>query len=685
MKRKKEWWALCFTGIFLLALFIAGLDQYTRAGTEGLTAENGIGEMTAGHRYTQKFTCRTGPLEAVEVHLATFWRTNDSRLTVRLLEDGTERQRWLIDCRKLEDSAYYTLRLGERIEDPQGKAYELEFTTDAAPGSGVTVYANQSAGEGGYAVDGEEVPGVSLCYRLDYRRAAWNPYTILGLLFVPSAVALLLTAMRIGEKGDGSPAGKAGRKNAETQAGNVDGKNAEIAAVRPSRRIERQFLLLWVAFSLMFALSNTLFNVPDEAAHFYRAFEVAQGHAVSVFHPSTFEVGRELPIEGNLWLDVFRESWDSFWQHAGIRESQTLSFRSFFNTALYAPLSYIPQASGIAIARLFTDRLVVIAYAGRMANWLCITALSYAALCLVPRGKAFFCLFLLMPMSLQEGFSLAPDGMVVAIAVLMTALVMYLREIHRGKLRTFQLGLLYLLALLISLYKIVYMPLCLLYVLIPARKFGGKRQKAVHAAVMAVLAVGLNLWWLSLCGDFLIKKGADSALQTSFILSHPLQYALVLLRTLIEGAGSWLEGMVGYSLAWLNVYLPKILVYAFLFRLAAGIKMEWGRKADCGRKPDRTVRFDRAILFFMIASVIVLICTSLYVQWTPPYRPSSEGIQGRYFIALLAPLYMALNLNSPQQVRGENGEGRMEICDLAISVMINGSACILLLFSCIAG
>ena len=649
MDRKKGWRALCVTALFLLALFIAGLEQYTQAQTDGLTAEDGIGEMTAGHRYSQRFTGPAGPLEAVEVHLAAFGRTNDSRLTVRLLEEGTERQSWQIDCRRLEDSAYYTLKLDERIESPQGKNYELEFISDASPGNGVTVYANRSAGAGGYCVDGIEIPGASLCYRLNFRRGAWNAYTVLGFLFIPASAALLFAAMKS----------------------------------RPERRIERQFLLLWTAFSLMFALSNTLFNVPDEIAHFYRAFEVSQGHAVSVFHASAFEVGRELPIDGELWLDVFRESWTSFWQHVGIREAQTPSFRSFFNTALYAPVSYIPQAAGIAAARLFTDRLVVIAYAGRMANWLCITALSYTALCLLPRGKAFFSLFLLMPMSLQEGFSLAPDGMVAAVAVLMTALVMYLREKHRGPLKPFEIGVLYLLAVLISLYKIVYMPLCLLYLLIPATKFGGRKQKIVHGLAVAALAVGLNLWWLSVCGDFLIKKGADSALQIGFILGHPVQYGVVLLRTFIEGAGGWLEGMVGYSLAWLDVYIPKILVYAFLLRLAAGLAPERGK----GLQGEAASWFERAVLWFLIGSVVVLICTSLYVQWTPPYRPVSEGIQGRYFIALLAPLYLALNLAPAPPAsgrRGEAGGGSMKLCDLALSVVINGSACILLLFSCIA-
>lgn len=124
MDRKKRWWALCITGLFLLVVFALSLDYHVKSETETLTAENGLGELTAGRRYSQKFTFQSGPMEAIEVHLATFGRTNDSRLTARLLEDGAERQAWQIDCRRLEESAYYTLRLDRKIEDPRGKEAE---------------------------------------------------------------------------------------------------------------------------------------------------------------------------------------------------------------------------------------------------------------------------------------------------------------------------------------------------------------------------------------------------------------------------------------------------------------------------------------------------------------------------------------------------------------------------------
>ncbi|WP_330577204.1 DUF2142 domain-containing protein [Blautia sp. LMAG:89] len=51
-------------------------------------------------------------------------------------------------------------------------------------------------------------------------------------------------------------------------------------------------------------------------------------------------------------------------------DREKTQFYGFGNTALYAPTSYLPQAVGIRIADLFTDRPMVLAYAGRIANML---------------------------------------------------------------------------------------------------------------------------------------------------------------------------------------------------------------------------------------------------------------------------------------------------------------------------
>ena len=47
-------------------------------------------------------------------------------------------------------------------------------------------------------------------------------------------------------------------------------------------------------------------------------------------------------------------------------------------------------------------------------------------------------------------------------------------------------------------------------------------------------------------------------------------------------------------------------------------------------------RLEKWFMIFIVISTIILMSTSLYLQWTPVGSRLIEGIQGRYFIPLFA-------------------------------------------------
>ena len=691
-RRNRRRWALLLGLLLLLVLFfVADIDERSVVSVEIPDGEGITEEITKGCRVVQTLPFQEengvsenghpgGRPDMISVCFFTFQRSNCSTLTVRLLEDGKEMERWETDSRRLEDGAFYPFRMKNDWEVQAGKTYQLELSSDAQPGQGVAAWVNQSSGVGGLLEGRPDgmTDETSLRFRLTFRQINWGWWAWVGLFYIACSGILLAV-------------GSGMLLNAEKKTGKQ----------RKTERTERQFLVFWIGFSLLFAFSNTLFNVPDEIAHFYRAFEIAQGHVSSILDESAFIVGRELPIGGD--LNVLRESWPSFMGNLGVRESSEPVFRSFFNTALYAPVSYLPQAAGIAAARLVTDRLALIAYSGRFFNWLLITVLLWGSVRILPRGKRFTVLFLLMPMNLQEAFSLAPDGMTTALAVFMAALVMALREKWRmagGEMESGEisvgkresggekaytqkgyskkglgkkgiLAVLYGLAIVISLHKIVYLPLCLMYLLVPDEVFGGKKKKVLHGFFMAILVSAVSLLWLSHCGGFMVKQGTDGALQLQYILSHPFQYLLTVLRSLTWLSGDWLEGMAGRHLAWLNVAVPELLIMAMLGRIFLELASDGTR--------GQSAPLERGILIFMVSSIVILICPSLYMQWTPLYSLNVEGIQGRYFLPLLLPLYMAV------WPRESGGVMREKLCTFGDGVLltaINLTGCLELLLSC---
>ena len=119
------------------------------------------------------------------------------------------------------------------------------------------------------------------------------------------------------------------------------------------------FLVLGLFFGLLFLLVTPPFQVPDEPAHFYRAYQVSRGGLVP--QQLGTQVGGNLPrslskLEG-------RFKYLQFHSERRVTAAQVLDarriplgpndevFTSFPNAALYSPVNYLPQAIGIAIAR----------------------------------------------------------------------------------------------------------------------------------------------------------------------------------------------------------------------------------------------------------------------------------------------------------------------------------------------
>ncbi|SDA19807.1 Predicted membrane protein [Ruminococcus sp. YE71] len=449
---------------------------------------------------------------------------------------------------------------------------------------------------------------------------------------------------------------------------------------------EKNFLIIWTLLSMLFMFSGTLFKAADENGHFYRSFEISKGYAVSEVQESSGQGGRELPLDVDLKL--LRDSWGSFSENKDMTLTEDEPFIIFTNLSLYCPVSYLPQSAGILIARLFTKNIAVIAYAGRIANWLAITIMTYFAIKVMPVKKELMLIFALLPMNIYEATSMAPDGLVVALSMLMFAYVLYLRFEQTDTLSVRQYILLYLMAWSISLLKIVYLPICMIYFLIPAERFGSTRNKIIHAVVMALLAVGSNLIWLMICKRFLTIPGTDSSEQLRYVLHDPLNYVKVMIRTALHGAPRWMLMMIGGYLGALNIETSKLLALVYMLLLVTAFidfpKASAFIKAKKNGTPrEKTIRSENVIFGLIVFSILMLIAASIYIEWNAPHSDVIVGVQGRYFIALLLPLYFAFhNATRAYNDTDPCPETRTALSEYII-LLVNACAGLDVLFACL--
>ena len=153
--------------------------------------------------------------------------------------------------------------------------------------------------------------------------------------------------------------------------------------------------------------------------------------------------------------------------------------------------------------------------------------------------------------------------------------------------------------------------------------------------IMAAILAVIGLWALISLKNYVVPSASEGNRiidQAKWIAEHPIQYLAVLGRTILDYFGNFIREMEGQNLSWYNIYLPSLLT-SIQIGLVALIAMR-----DEGLKETEKMR--KNILLLSAVSVLI-ICTSLYVWWTPAGSSRIVGLQGRYFLPLIPGVIMA--------------------------------------------
>ena len=383
---------------------------------------------------------------------------------------------------------------------------------------------------------------------------------------------------------------------------------------RRQLRAEVVFAVVYIFMSICTLAAVPAFNSPDEYSHYLRSYEVSRGYLTS---------------EGNGGIG----------ENADQRiDREKTQFYGFGNTALYAPTSYLPQAVGIRIADLFTDRPMVLAYAGRIANMLMFGLFFFFAIRLTPVGKNFLVLLGLVPVNIQSANSMSADALALALTVALAAFVLAMRYKQKEVMSRRQLIWMYVLTGFLCLCKVVYMPFCLLLFLIPKERFKSRKNYWFHVVCAGAVILILSFGWLVIASRYLCESqpGVDTAAQLVGILKDPAAFVLTFVRSLDNFGVTYLTEMIGSNLGWLNIPVCALLAMGYLLILVLQVS---------GNDDISGIRLDlpaKGILGGVSLLVFALIFVTLYGQWTAYGYDKILGVQGRYFLPLLFPLILAL-------------------------------------------
>ena len=432
-------------------------------------------------------------------------------------------------------------------------------------------------------------------------------------------------------------------------------------------KVENIFLMVVPLICLFFLATMPTFKNHDEYYHWLKAYEVSTGHLMTPIEDG---------IQGSMMPKGVAEVMPKDWTTMDYREVKEIlnvkidrEDKEILNpdtAAVYSFVQYIPQATGIALARIFTDNAYLITYAGRIVNMIVAVALLYFAIKIIPFGKKLILIPAMIPIALEGFTSLSPDAMTISVSFLYIAYVLYLAFSTKvEKLQIKQKLILLIMSIIIALCKIVYIPLVGLLLIIPKEKFkdNSNKNKIINFIIIAGIAVVINLTWLTISSRYLATfREGDSKIQVLLALQHPIQFIQEFLYTCNINSGNYILSLFGADLGWGElVRLYTIIPYCFL-----GIYL-FTAVTDNNLK-NKFKKYQIVWIVLVVLAITALIFASLYVQWTTIGSESILGVQGRYFLPII-PLVMLL-IGSSIKIKSEyNAESINKFIGISILLL----------------
>ena len=326
--------------------------------------------------------------------------------------------------------------------------------------------------------------------------------------------------------------------------------------------------------------------------------------------------------------------------------------------------AYLAMAAAMKIGKGLDLPWPALLLVTRLANLLLYALVMALAIRLTPRGKYLMMLIGLFPVNIFLACTVSYDPFITAFLSLGYALLLKGRR--------------YVLPALICMFtgclaKAVYAPVAMMALVWLGDHGDADDKDHEHHGIWHpeardwFLLFGCGIIFILLIGTFILPtvltpaeagdvRGGEAVSEVSqvgFILGNPLRYAWILFRQIFRWIPQcWFGADCTTHMGHLVNGTTEFKGYypAYLIMLVLMIAVSWvnenGRPAVSGSEDEiiRQLKIPQRIwVFLMVGAASVLIWTSMYVAFTEPGAEEIGGVQGRYFIPLMFPLYMVLS------------------------------------------
>ena len=428
---------------------------------------------------------------------------------------------------------------------------------------------------------------------------------------------------------------------------------------------EKAFLMIVPIICILFIIYMPMFRANDEYRHWLRAYEISEGHFLTEVKDG--QVGTSLPSSIKNIYSSYKEI-----RYQYIEDSMDVDLNSnekeiiteLKHTATYSPVQYLPAASGIALARIFTDKVIVMAYFARLTNFLVCAAIMYMAIKIIPYGKKILLLICIIPIVTQGIATISADGITTAMSLLCIAYILKLKEQANVKINLKDKIILALVFSILSLCKVVYVMLILLLLVLPKDKFKSKKDRILSIILIALVVCIVSFGWLTICNKY-AEYDEPNDLKINSVVTNPIQYLKMFLYSINYEGQTYINLTFGGKLGWgrtTDLYMLVPYTIFIMFLLVSTIDETIKNKFT---------KFDLFVFLTVTAGVIALVFLAMYITYTPWDNGFIKGVQGRYFSPILPLIF--LGAGSLIKVKTEHKEENVVKLISIISIILEVS------------
>ena len=393
------------------------------------------------------------------------------------------------------------------------------------------------------------------------------------------------------------------------------------------------FSFICVMFlGLLSLFIQPILNIPDEATHYARAEMISRG----VFFVNPQEQTHETIQATYDLMDNSQKTYSvSTIQEMDINEdSATIEHVASANLSI----TYIPQALGIFIAKVLNLKLIWSMWLGRILNLLCYSLMIGLGIKLA--GNCKFALFFVaaLPMSIQQAASLSPDAIINGGIFLLIGYFIHLYT--KDYISWKNIVIFSFLGLLVTFSKVTNVFFGGLILLLPIEKYWNKRKSMlVKISIILIFILCGGLFYIyttqfpipDVQKAYFDAAGVNSTEQIQYILTHTWEWIRNFGSSLVENCSLYVSMINNYG--WLT-YGYSISTIVMLVMFGKICFQQEGIDLPC---------LSKILLTLMVIGNYCFTCLALYITWTPVGSADIAGVQGRYFIPVIAVLTLLLS------------------------------------------